>query len=196
MRRLILVRHGETELNAAGVYYGSTDCLLTSHGIEQAQQVREALRDASFDAVISSPLNRAVHTAEVICAGTHNAVHTDSRLQELAFGEWEGLHYTQVREQYPQEWKQWCDDWMHTCPPGGESCAQMYARVEQWLQEAQQKYAGQTVLVVSHQGCLRVIASVLLGLGPRGYWSFAFDQGAYSLLELDGDCCVIRKVNG
>ena len=91
--RIYLVRHGETELNRKKCYYGHMDTVLTEHGIEQARLLGDCFRDFSFDMVISSPLKRAVHTAEYILGAKKQQIIYDERLCEQDFGIFEGFTY-------------------------------------------------------------------------------------------------------
>ena len=195
MTLIYLVRHGESELNTKGVYYGFTDCSLNSNGINQAKALREVIGRVSFDEVISSPLKRAFETASIISAKTPEKIVTDERLKELNFGEWEGKHFIDIQKENNELWNLWSTEWKTTEPPRGESFVNMYKRVKDCLKDILQKYENKTILIVSHQGCLRIIASILLNLKENGYWSFVFDHGKYSLIEMDGDCAIFRKVN-
>lgn len=195
MTLLYLIRHGETELNAKGVYYGWTDCGLSEKGVVQAEKVAGMLKDVNFDAVISSPLKRARETAAIVgrCPGTE--IVLDERLKELNFGSWEGKHYKTIQDSDRQNWDLWVNDWKKVAPPAGESFTSMYRRVKQSIKEILEKYEGQTILVVTHQGCLRIIMCILLNMKYEGYWRFTFEHGTYSLLEIEQGYCIVKKIN-
>lgn len=196
MTELYLVRHGETELNVKGVYYGWTDCSLNEKGIRQAEALKEIFKDIVFDVVISSSLKRAVETASIIAACPVEDIILDERLRELHFGEWEGIHYSEIREKHKEDWERWGQDWKNTSPPSGESFRDMYNRVRESLNELLNKYKDKKILMVSHQGCLRIIPMILLKLNEEGYWSFTAEQGKYSLFQIDEKGhCIVRKVN-
>ncbi len=195
MTLLYLMRHGETELNTKGVYYGWTDCGLSEKGVKQAQKVALMLKDIKFDTVISSPLKRAKDTAAIVSKFPPEEIVLDGRLKELNFGSWEGRHYQSIQEWDRENWDLWVNNWKEAAPPGGESFMDMYRRVEESVKEILEKYSGQTLLVVTHQGCLRMIMSILLNLDYDGYWHFTFAHGTYSLLEIKHGLCVVQNIN-
>lgn len=195
MTLLYLVRHGETELNKKGVYYGWTDCGLSEKGVIQAQKVAGELKDVVFDQVVSSPLKRAQETASLVSGLQSSEIILDERLKELNFGSWEGKHYQAIQESDRGNWDLWVNDWKKAAPPAGESFVNMYRRVKQSIKEMVEKYEGQTVMVVTHQGCLRIIMCVLLDMKYEGYWRFTFNHDTYSLLELEQGYCIVKKIN-
>lgn len=193
---LYLVRHGETELNVKGVYYGWTDCRLSERGMMQAEDLSDILQNVRFDAVISSSLSRAVATAAVISGFTPDDIRTDDRLRELNFGEWEGLHHSEVLEKYREAWETWGSDWKNAAPPGGESFVQIYRRVKSCIEDILKEYRGKRVLIVSHQGTMRIIPMVLMKLPEEAYWSFTAEQGRYSHYQIDeSGQCIIKRIN-
>lgn len=196
MTEFYLIRHGETELNEKGVYYGWTDCSLSERGMSQAEELADILREVSFDVVISSSLQRAVDTAAIVSGFAPETIILDERLRELNFGEWEGMHFTEVREKHRKEWEQWGKDWKSAAPPSGESFITMYNRVKSCIEYVLEEYKGKKILIVSHQGSMRIIPLILLGLPVDYYWSFMAEQGRYSLYEIDDKgCCIVKRIN-
>ncbi|HWQ30540.1 MAG TPA: alpha-ribazole phosphatase [Negativicutes bacterium] len=193
---LYLIRHGETELNSAGVFYGWTDCGISEKGVMQAEDLADILQEVSFDAVISSTLLRAVITAAIVSGCPADQIRQDERLRELNFGEWEGLHYKEISEKHKPEWDRWNSDWKNASPPKGETFMEFYERIRSCVEDILNEYKGKRVLAVSHHGTMRVIPMVLLGLDAEAYWSFTAEQGRYSHYEIDGSGhCIIRKIN-
>lgn len=196
MTELYLIRHGETELNTKGVYYGWTDCGLSEKGVMQAEDLSDILQDVCFDAVISSSLVRSIITAAIVSGFTPDEIKKDDRLRELNFGDWEGLHHSEVKEKHKEAWENWGKDWKNAAPPGGESFFEIYIRVKSCIEDILKEYKGKKVLVVSHQGTMRIIPMILLGLTEEAYWSFTAEQGRYSLYEIDeSGHCIIRRIN-
>jgi alpha-ribazole phosphatase len=193
---IYLIRHGETELNTEGVYYGWTDCGLSEKGVMQAEDLADILQDVGFDAVISSSLIRTVITAVIVSGFTPDEIIKDERLRELNFGDWEGMNHSEVGEKYKEAWENWSSDWKSAAPPKGESFMEMYSRVKNCIEAILKEYKGKRVLVVSHQGAMRIIPMILLGLPEEAYWSFTAEQGKYSHYEIDEKgYCIIRKIN-
>lgn len=195
MTMLYLVRHGETAYNQKGVYYGWTDCPLSSTGVSQAHRLGEVLEGIDFQAVVSSPLIRARDTASLVGRRIPDEIVFDERLKELNFGSWEGMHYREIKTLYQDEWEMWTNDWQNFVIPGGESFLEMYRRVESVLEWLLKEYPEKSVLVVSHHSCLRVIMSLLLKMDSAAYWYFNFEQGRYSLVEVQDGFPVVKKIN-
>ena len=179
MTNIYLARHGETELNKKKVYYGFTDIALNSNGEAQCQVLKQKLMNVNFDIVITSPLIRTVNSAEIITGINKDEIHKYEELKELNFGKWEGMHYKEVEKQYPIEWKAWCDDWQGYSIPEGERFNDFYNRVETCFNKIKEEITGKTVLIVGHEGALKVIALQLLGLKVEDYWTITFKFGEY-----------------
>jgi alpha-ribazole phosphatase len=193
---LYLIRHGETELNAQGVYYGWTDCSLSEKGIMQAEELADILQEVSFDAVISSSLARAKLTAVIVSGFPKDEIITDDRLRELNFGTWEGMHHKDVMLKYKDAWEKWGSDWKNAAPPEGESFRELFIRVKSCIEDILVEHKGRKVLIVSHQGVIRVISAVLMKLPEDAYWSFMAEQGRYSHFEIDeSGLCIIKRIN-
>ncbi len=193
---LYLIRHGETELNAKGVYYGWTDCGLSENGVMQAEDLADILQNVTFDAVISSSLIRSVVTAAIVSGATPDEIVKDDRLRELNFGDWEGMHHSDIKEKHKDAWEKWSKDWKNAAPPKGESFSELCSRVKCSLEDILKEYQGKRVLIVSHQGAMRIIPMVLLGLPQEAYWSFTAEQGRYSHYEIDENGqCIVKRVN-
>jgi alpha-ribazole phosphatase len=194
MTKLYLVRHGETEYNKKGCYYGWTDCSLTSEGIEQSEALREVFKQIEYEIILSSDLKRATETANIINCHAIELV-TDHRLRELNFGKWEGKHYKEIIEEYCEHWNLWVEDWINAVPTDGESLISMNNRICEYMDEILAKYKDKSIVIVSHNGVLRIISAYLLGLPMEKIWCFNFDHGRYSLLEIKDEHCVIKSIN-
>ena len=160
---LTLVRHAESEANAAGRWQGHTDAPLTGRG--RAQAVRLAATAPPFDAVYTSPLSRARDTAAVLAdrAGCDVVVRED--LMEMAFGSWEGLRPDEVALRDPDAWAAIYDEG-RDLPRGGdgETFGIAGTRVTAALDEISAAHPGGRAAVVSHGGALRAYAAALLGI--------------------------------
>lgn len=154
MTRLILIRHGQTDWNLDGRYQGQADPPLNEAGLAQAQALAMTLRvrGQSVTALYSSDLRRACQTAEIIAASLGRPVRLEARLREIHQGEWEGLRHDEVLARYPGDWAARRCDPLHSHPPGGESVAEVAARVWAAANEVAHAHAQQTgsVLIVSH----------------------------------------------
>lgn len=134
---IYLVRHGETDGNVRGLYYGDLDLPMNAVGERQASSVARLLRNVTFDRVYASDLSRAVRTAEAvlqenISAKTYQESHPEiekvPQLRELNFGIWEGLTYHEIIGKWPELFELWGREWVTTRTPEGESFGDFYER--------------------------------------------------------------------
>ena len=145
MTRLLVVRHGQSEWNATGRWQGRADPPLTDEGRRQSIAATGAL--GSFDAVVASPLLRAVETATIIAERLGiGPVPTDPDLMERDAGEWQGLTRVQIQEQWPGYLEN------GRRPPGYEPDDAMLARVRSGLNRIAGRMGDGDVLVISHGG--------------------------------------------
>ncbi len=191
--RIYLIRHGETELNRRKCYYGVTDPGLSPEGIRQARAFRDYFRGMSWDRVVVSPLERALQTAGILTGDMEYRFEKEERLKEQNFGIFEGRTYEELSREYPEELAAWNADFSHYRIPGGESFSDVRARVEEWTASLTQQEGN--MLVVAHKGTLGHMVAAMLGLDLEGYWNFVFEQGCYSLLDLEDGYAILRKLN-
>jgi alpha-ribazole phosphatase len=193
--KLYLIRHGETEQNKTGILMGSTDTPLNDHGRMQAASLRERINALEVDTIFSSPLSRAVETASLVF-GEQVPIITDSGLQEFHFGEWEGMHFSEIAKQYPDIWQMWLTDWEQTHIPGGEAFAAFKHRVINVVEEIVRYHPGKRVAVVSHGGCIRsLLAHFFCESVSKGYWKFKVDNATLSEIEFMGDLPILIRFN-
>ena len=167
--RLLLVRHGATQLTAENRFSGAVGVDLSDEGRRQAQSLGERLADDPISAVYCSPLSRTVETADIV-AKPHRMtpVHRDG-LREISHGRWEGLTRDEVEARFPGEYEAWEADPFTFAPEGGESGLAVLARALPVIREIVLAHEGKNVLVVSHKATLRIVLSSLLGFDARGY---------------------------
>jgi len=178
----LLLRHGQTPMSVQKRYAGVTDAPLTDTGVQQAAAAAKRLAQAGIGAIVSSPLQRTVRTAEEVSAVTGVPVVTDDGFRETDFGAWEGLTFAEVRERWPSEVTTWLAD-PSVAPPGGESFAQVSERVTAALHRVLAERAGQTVLVVSHVTPIKTLVAAALLAPPAALFRMHLDVAA--LCEID-----------
>jgi broad specificity phosphatase PhoE len=159
---LYLVRHGESEANAAGVFAGQTDSPLTPKGREQAKVVASALQPVHFDRIVTSPLSRTKDTAVVIAAGRGIPVETFDDLKEIDVGIAAGKPFDELRglpgATGEDGWHQW---------PGGESLDQVLTRSLRVIDRLVAESPGNTICIVGHGGVTRIVVSSFMGVLPK-----------------------------
>ncbi len=165
---LYIVRHGQTDWNAAGRFQGRADVSLNAEGRHQADRLAHRLRDflqAGAPEIVTSPLQRARQTAEQIARGLGSdpgRISVASALQELSFGRWEGMTTAEIKHaDNPARRRRKTDRW-NVAPPGGESYQVAAARVGDWLVGRRQP-----AIAVTHSGIIRIICHLAGGV-PRG----------------------------
>ena len=181
----LLLRHGQTPMSVQKRYAGlspKTDAPLTDTGIRQAVAAAKRLASAGIDAIVASPLQRTVRTAEEVAAVTGVPVLTDEGFRETDFGAWEGLTFAEVRERWPSELTTWLAD-PSVAPPGGESFDQVSVRVTAALHRILAERAHQTVLIVSHVTPIKTLVAAALLAPPAALYRMHLDVAA--LCEID-----------
>jgi 2,3-bisphosphoglycerate-dependent phosphoglycerate mutase/probable phosphoglycerate mutase len=173
LRRLILLRHGQTDYNVDGRMQGHLDSHLTPTGHEQAAAAASVLAELAPDRLISSDLRRAVDTAELVGAACGLPVKYDPRLRETHLGCWQGRTVVEIDREHPGAIAAWRSDpaW---APPAGESRIAVAARSRPVVDELDAEFAdsgdrSETVLLVAHGGLIAGLVTCLMEL-PTSVW--------------------------
>ncbi|PXY32506.1 bifunctional RNase H/acid phosphatase [Prauserella muralis] len=197
--RLLLLRHGQTEMSVERRYSGRGDVPLTEHGRGQAEAAatRLAAMDGLVDdpVVVASPLLRAMQTAQAVADAAGGRVSTHPGLVETDFGAWEGLTFGEAAVRDPEIHRKWMSD-TSVPPPGGESFDEVHRRVRKVLDELFAGYAGRTVVVVSHVTPIKSLLRLGLDAGPSLLFRLHLDPASLSIADFypDGNASV-RLVN-
>ncbi len=183
-RRLVLLRHGQTEWNATHRAQGHADVDLDEFGREQAAQAASALSTLPPAAVVSSDLVRAVSTAGIVAQASGLSVRQDPRLREFDLGERTGITMADYSARYPDEYALFRAG-QYDVVPGGEPAPQVIARMRAGIEDALASVEpGQFVIVVTHGAALKLVVLDLLGLPQSGAASLrAMDNCGWSILE-------------
>ena len=182
---VVLVRHGQTEWSRDLRHTGRTDVPLTDEGRAQAERLRDALRDWTFNRVLASPLSRALDTCRL--AGFGDSAELSDALLEWDYGDYEGETTPQISEGRPG-WNLWRDG----CP-GGEASADVGARVDPLISEL--KASDGDVLVFAHGHLLRVLAARWLELPPEAGARFWLATATISVLGFERETPAFRRWN-
>lgn len=196
---LVLVRHGETEMSAAGQYAGRRDLELTATGQSQAEAAAAYVaKHYDVDAVITSPLLRCVETAEKVAAAVGRDIEKNEGLIELDFGDYEGLTFAEADERDRDNHRRWLAD-PTIAAPGGESVASVHARVGQTLNEMVSARRGQTIVAVTHVNPIKSAVARSLGAGAEAFARIFLDLGSVSVIDILDDSATVpaqvRSVN-
>lgn len=193
--RIILVRHGATDFTTGGRLdgRGGADPHLNEAGHEQARRVAHAVAalagGAASVSVVTSSLARAIETGEVIARALGVVAEVDDDWDEQSFGEWDGLSFKEIHAKDAAGLLKLRHQASHRAP-GGESRAELDARVEKALDRAVGR--GGVVVVVSHRICIMSVMARILGLDVEAGWRLAAAPGSMTGVELwrDGNAQV------
>jgi broad specificity phosphatase PhoE len=188
MTELWLVRHGETDWNREGLFQGHADIPLNETGLQQARATADALALAgkTFAALYSSPLSRARQTAEETARQLAMPLHLDERLREINQGEWTGKNYKMIRAQFGDPGKaDGVHETIHSRAPGGESVAEVAARLAAAASDIARQHPGQAVLIFSHGLALATLHCQASGIPLQDVYQYIPKNGAATVVHWD-----------
>lgn len=194
MTTIYLVRHGQTAWNREEVFRGRADIPLNETGRKEALLTGQYLRGVSIEAIYSSPLSRALETADAIARHQGKEVQTLEGLIDIDFGGWQGLSHEAVREEYEELYRQWKDTPHLVRFPGGESLEEVRERALEAIHGVLRDHAGETLAMVSHRVVNKIVICGLLGLDNSHFWEIGQDTGCINVLEFR-DGFILRCLN-
>ncbi|SMG29753.1 histidine phosphatase family protein [Dethiosulfovibrio salsuginis] len=167
-RKILFLRHGETDWNAQFRYQGSMDIPLNSIGERQASQVAFRIKGWSPERCFTSPQKRAVRTAEIAVRGIC-APQTIDDLREISFGVWEGQPIGDIMKNYGDDYIRWREDPSSWSPPESEPFSAVQTRVKGAIDSILEQ-EGDRFLVVAHGGTIRAALASLFGFSGASVW--------------------------
>jgi broad specificity phosphatase PhoE len=162
LTEVLLARHGETDWNRESRFQGHADPPLNDLGRQQAAELADALANEELAAVYSSPLRRALETAEIVAARHELRAIPLEGLREVDVGSWQGLTRDEVEQRFPEQFERWLDygqGW-----DDGESYEQMGLRVITALQELAARHDGGQIAALTHGGPIRAALAQAAGI--------------------------------
>jgi len=192
--RLFLLRHGETEFSRHDRFCGDIDAPLTAAGLKMGELFADSYVRVPWRAIVTSTRRRAVGTAQPLAHRLALPIRQDPRLDEMFWGDWQGLTKKEASLRDPVRYGQWRED-PTIGPPAGESPADVSARALAALEDLRARYDEGNVLLVSHKTVLRVLVCRLLNMDLRRYRACVdWPTGAVSVLDVGPDratvCCL------
>ena len=195
--RLYLARHGQIYGFEKQVICGFTDTPLTPVGRMQMERLAERLRHASIGVIYSSDLQRSSLGAQIIARDHDVEVFQLPELRELNFGTWEGLSFTELTEQFPEEAAKRKADILNYQTPEGETILGFSKRINVCFNSILADNHDRDILIVAHKGVNRVILCHLLGLDLSNVFVFEQDYGCLNVIDFFPDNSkVIKLING
>nr|WP_203598036.1 bifunctional RNase H/acid phosphatase [Streptomyces sp. SID7909] len=187
---LVLLRHGETALTPQKRFSGSggTDPELSPAGLEQAERAASAFAArGTVQEIVSSPLRRCRQTAGAVAARLGLEVRVEDGLRETDFGAWEGLTFGEVKERYGDDLDAWLASPDAAPTGGGESFAEVADRVAAARDGLVTRYAGRTVLVVTHVTPIKTLVRLALGAPPEALFRMELSAASVSSVAYYAD---------
>jgi broad specificity phosphatase PhoE len=194
MAKLILARHGETMWNVGKVFRGRADVSLDEVGTRQAELLGKYLNNWRLEAIYSSPVKRALDTANIIAGYQNITVRIAEGLTDFDFGEWQSLPEQEVRRLYPALLNEWHNNPHKVRMPGGESLEDVRKRAIEVVNGVLSKYQG-NVALVSHRVVIKVLICHMLGLDNSHFWNISQDVCGITIFDYADGRFVLTRHN-
>jgi probable phosphoglycerate mutase len=189
MTEIWLVRHGQTDWNQEGRLQGQLDVPLNETGLEQARQLAATLQGKRFGALYSSDLLRARQTAEIVAGVVNLPINLDQRLREISQGQFEGMLFSEVVVKFEDALADRSRNPVHSRLPGGESVAELAARVKECLDEIACQKIKEPVLVVAHGLAIATILCLARGYPMETVYSHIQGNATAEVIEWKAQNC-------
>jgi len=193
---LYFLRHGQTALSRDDTFCGSgLDPELTPEGLQMAQVFAAAYRKTEWRAIYSSVLRRAITTAQPLCEAVGTTLNKRAELNEIGYGQWEGMTKGKVEQQFHDDYITWLADPAWHAPTNGELAVAIARRGMQLIEEIKEQYDTGNVLIVSHKATIRIMLCALLGIDVgRFRYRLVCPVGSVSIVEFDTEGPLLRAL--
>ena len=189
--KIYLIRHGESEANKLNLFLGHGDMDLTELGYEQARRTAKYMKTLSIDAIYSSDLSRAYHTAMETAKLVNLPVKKDKAFREIDCGEWECLPFAEIIVKFKDSFSVWQSNISEARCDGGESVEELMVRILGAVKEIAKNHPNEKVAVFTHATPIRCLVGYSLGKGKCGISEIGWPNNA-SVTEIE---CVGDKIN-
>lgn len=195
MTRLFIVRHGQTAWNKEKVFRGRVDIPLNEQGFKEAEAVAEAIKHEKIAFIYSSPLSRAVQTAEP--TAKMNGIETVKLegITDMNFGVWEGRRLEDVEKEDSERYRLWVEKPHELEIPNGETLFQVQTRALKTIKEITKEHPNDSVMLVSHRVVCKLLVLGLMGLGPDKFWNVQQDTACINLFTIKEGRTIMFKTN-
>ena len=193
LKQLVLVRHGETTHNVAGIAQGWQDSELTDRGLDQVKRLAGRIRTFAPDALFASPLGRARTTADWMPRATGLEVTVLEDLREMNYGAWEGKSFLDVRKPDPESYSRWISE-PDFQSPEGESHQDVLVRMTRAIEQMRISGAERPV-AITHGTAIRIGATGLLNAPLSMAYQLAQDNASINIFLWRAKRCVLKVWN-
>lgn len=195
MVKFIFLRHGSTEDNESMKLSGFIDSKLSTYGKNQVKKTFDRLKEENINNIFSSPLSRAKDSVKDIAIYKNLEIQISNNFKEMNFGDFEGLTFDEIKEDYMDEFEKLRKESFEYCFPKGENMIQFHKRIASELEYIKAKYDNNTILIASHAGVIRSCISHLICKDHTYHWNFKIDNCSLSIVEVIDDFAVIHSLN-
>jgi len=193
--RLVLIRHGETEWNREERFRGRAELDLTETGVKQAKAIAKRVASFPVNAIYSSPLKRALRTAEIIAQALALPVKPAFELIDIDYGRWQGMSPQEAASKDKRLYQLWKETPHLAKFPRGESLNEVRQRVKAFLDYIKSNHSGEMVALISHLVVCRVMILHLLGWDNSYFWQIGQGLGAINIFELRSPFPAVMSLN-
>lgn len=185
---IFLIRHGQSETNLTEVFTGSVDAPLTDLGKRQAKKSAEYLKEKKIDVIFSSSLKRAIETAKAFSEMWGIPIIEEKGFNEIFFGDWSGITYSEARERNPKEYDAFKNDIGSFKAPGGESAEELFKRVSEAFARILKENEGKKILIITHGIVIKALLTLSIGKGLKDMQKEAvLTNGSITFIEKEED---------
>lgn len=195
MQRVFLIRHGESAWNSERRIQGNLDPELGPKGIRQAELLASTLQGRPVAAILSSPLRRALQTAEVLHRALGVPLGTDPDLREMGLGAWEGRTIAEIQAASGDAYARWLEDPVAHPAPGGEDLQAFQRRVVAAVERGRRAVGVHHLVVVTHGGVVKAYLSAVLGLDIRNLFRIQVNNASVSEVRFDEHFARVTRLN-
>jgi broad specificity phosphatase PhoE len=182
---LYLLRHGETAFSHHNRFCGRIDAPLTAEGRAMASAFADAYANVTWKAIVTSTRTRTVDTATPTALRRCVEIRRDSRLDEMSYGDWQGLSKGEAAGRHPEHFARWLED-PSIGPPNGELPCDVAARAMAALDDVRARHRSGNVLIVSHKAILRIVFCQLMGMDVRHYRGVDWPVAGVTRIDIEG----------
>jgi broad specificity phosphatase PhoE len=193
--RLLLVRHGVTEYNSSRRFLGHSDIGLSAIGHQQIERLGNYLKDERIDAVYASDLKRTMMSAEIITGKRDLDIMPCPELREVNYGVCEGLTFSEINHSYPDVAEKCINFTLELEFPEGEKFREFIVRSSTFLERLKKHKSGDTILIVSHNGPLKVLICRLLEISMEHWWQIGVDVASLNIMETRSRGAILTRLN-
>lgn len=191
MGKIYLIRHGETDSNSEHKFQGRIDLPLNGKGLVQAKFMAKYMMDKKIDVIYSSSMLRARMTAAQLALSKNLSYKPLDLLQEISFGDWEGLAYAEIAKKWPHEMNMFLNSPADWIPPHGETFAAAQMRCQKAFEYIFAECGhDKNIAIVSHGGIIRLQLCIALGIPLNNLWKLSvYNVSVSTLSDWQGSLC-------